>query len=99
MPAGSQASFTTHGHMQHQRKAGVVWDGAHLISLSADSSSASRYMTFSTALLKLTGMALNRGFEVPASAAAALLLLPGGRPPCDGQVKMLQVLDLEVVTI
>jgi hypothetical protein len=56
-------------------------------------------MTFSTALLKLTGMALNRGFEVPASAAAALLLLPGGRPPCDGQVKMLQVLDLEVVTI
>jgi hypothetical protein len=56
-------------------------------------------MTFSTALLKLTGMALNRGFEVPASAAAAFLLLPGGRPPCDGQVKMLQVLDLEVVTI
>jgi hypothetical protein len=26
---------------------------------------------------------LNRGFEVPATAAAAFLLLPGSRPPCN----------------
>ena len=39
----------------------LVWlgDGAYLISFSADSSSASRERTFSTALLKLTVMALN----------------------------------------